>query len=145
VRCGQIRQIAGQEQGPFWGAKPSKARSSTWGTRSAILCKDEIAYLSEIANKHITNTKFGYGHSKTVINMKKSNCLWVGYLGGNEGKKGKSRGKREQMVPSGLFGVPAGSSVPDHCILGHSNKLAVSFVPTPCSHSPEDLECLAQH
>lgn len=63
--------------------------------------------------------------------------MWVGYLGGNEGEKGESGVKGEQIMLYGLFRFPASSPVPHHRSLGHNNKLAVSIVPTHFFHNQE--------
>lgn len=101
---------------------------------SAILCKDNITYISQIADNRTRNSKFVYG--KIVTNAKKVIRCGLVTWEGMRMKRGKVGEKGSKSCYQGCSGSLQ-AVVPDHCSLGHDNKLAVSIVPTPFFHNQE--------
>lgn len=93
MRNGQIGWIPGWEpQGS--SRDPSVTRpAAAPGELNQQCCQKMRLQISEIANNHVETSKFWNGHSKIVTTgEKKSEYLWVGYLGRNKGGKEESGG-----------------------------------------------------
>lgn len=109
------------------------------------MCKDEIAYISDIANNHIRNSKFGYGHSKTVTNAKKVIRCGLVTWEGTSMKSGEVGERGSKSCCRGCLGYLQAALFLITAVWGTTMNLLFPLYPQLSSIIRRDLGCLREH